>query len=450
MKITDTLEHLLRLLVTSDEEGVARQGGSTPRSEQQSDSAARPLPDWVRRINERPQPEVRSAPETSVPASQPPPPVVTHGDEPAPAEGTQPVTPALESLISWVQTQQPSATAVAVEEEPPVELLQAANVVAEPEPVVAAVPDYEPEPIVVEPAPVVVEPVVLEPVGVELVDAQPALVEPLGIEPVVEPTPRPEVESVFGEAPAPEHIREPEPVFVEASAPEHVREPGPMFVEASAPEHVSEPEPMLVEPSEPEHVPDPGPLLVEDSVLQPTPADALSSQSDDPVMPESVAVAAYDYDLAHMETAAYIVESLNLGFHLGSAVQRIAAAATQGSEGVPALREAEWLIERYIAILEKRPIGADLHLAAARLARSGDAIAGLKALADALDADVRADGEEPTEAEAEAEAEPEPEPEPGPEPSVMTVAESSSSGSSEHDLWGTGRIRQLSHDPPPA
>ncbi len=430
MKITDTLEHLLRLLVTSDEEGVARQGGSAPRSEQQSDSAARPLPDWVRRINERPQPEVRSAPETSVPPSQPPPPVVTQGDEPAPAEGTQPVTPALESLISWVQTQQPSATAVAVEEEPPVELPQAASVVAEPEPVVAAVPDYEPEPIVVEPAPVVVEPVVLEPVGVELVDAQPALVEPLGIEPVVEPTPRPEVESVFVEAPAPEHVSEPEPVLVEAAAPEHV----------------SEPEPVLVEPSEPEHVPDPGPLLVEDSVLQPTPADALFSRSDDPAMPESVAVAAYDYDLAHMETAAYIVESLNLGFHLGSAVQRIAAAATQGSEGVPALREAEWLIERYIAILEKRPIGADLHLAAARLARSGDAIAGLKALADALDADVRADGEEPTDAEAE----PGPEPGPEPEPSVMTIAESSSSGSSEHDLWGTGRIRQLSHDPPPA
>ena len=397
MKITDTLEHLLRLLVTSDEEGVAGQEGSTPKSDQQGDGAARPLPDWVRRINERPQPEVRAETQTSEPASQPAPPVATRGDEPAPAEGTQLVPGALESLISWVQTQQPSAAAVAVDEEPPVELPEAAHVVAEPQPFVEAVPDYEPEPIVVEPAPDVVEPVGMEPVGVELVDAQPAVVEPLGIEPVVEPTPRPERESV------------------------------------------------LVEASEPQHVPDPGHVLVEDSVPQPAPADALSSLSDDPVTSEGgVTVVPTDPDLAHMETAAYIVESLNLGFHLGSAVQRIAAGATQGSEGVPALREAAWLIERYIAILEKRPIGADLHLAAARLARSGDAIAGLKALADALDADVRADGEEPTEAESEPESESES------ESSAMSVADGSSSDSSEHDIWGTGRIRQLSHDPPPA
>jgi hypothetical protein len=92
-------------------------------------------------------------------------------------------------------------------------------------------------------------------------------------------------------------------------------------------------------------------------------------------------------DLGRLATAAQLAESLNLGFHLGSAVDRIAAAAAQGSEGVSVLREAGWLIERYIALLEKRPIGADLHLSAARLARTGDAIAGMKAIADALDVD---------------------------------------------------------------
>ena len=60
-------------------------------------------------------------------------------------------------------------------------------------------------------------------------------------------------------------------------------------------------------------------------------------------------------------------------------------AAGQGSEGIPALRQAAWLIERYVALLERRPIGADLHLSAVRLARTGDAITGLKALAAALD-----------------------------------------------------------------
>src|SRR5439155_1322963 len=229
------------------------------------------------------------------------------GEEPVPAEGTRPVPGALESLISWVQTEQPSAAAVA--EERPAEPPEAAHVVAEPEPVGVALSDYEPEPIVLEPTPVVVEPVVVEPVGVELVDAQPAVVEPLGIEPVVEPDPRPEVGSA------------------------------------------------LVESSE--------------------------------------------------------------------------------REGVPALREAAWLIERYIAILEKRPIGADLHLAAARLARSGDAIAGLKALADALDADVHGDDGEPHVEEDES------------EPPYVPVADVASPDGPEHDVLGTaGRIRGLSHDPP--
>jgi hypothetical protein len=91
-------------------------------------------------------------------------------------------------------------------------------------------------------------------------------------------------------------------------------------------------------------------------------------------------------DLVRLEATAGVVESLNLGFHLGSAVERIAAAAGQGSDGVPELHRAAWLIERYIALLERRPIGADLHLSAARLARTGDTITDLKTLAFALNA----------------------------------------------------------------
>ncbi len=135
--------------------------------------------------------------------------------------------------------------------------------------------------------------------------------------------------------------------------------------------------------SEPEHEPEPSVRLT-----PPEPEPTELPFEPEPVERETGAEASLvpvDHDLAHLETAANVAESLNLGFHLGAAVERIASASTQGSQGVPALREAAWLIERYIAIIEKRPLGADLHRSAARLARAGDAIAGLKALAETLD-----------------------------------------------------------------
>jgi hypothetical protein len=89
--------------------------------------------------------------------------------------------------------------------------------------------------------------------------------------------------------------------------------------------------------------------------------------------------------LAALQATSSIVERLGLGYHLGSAVERIAAGAGRGSAGAPALKEAVWLIERYVALLEGRPIGADLHASAARLARFGDALAELKAAAGADD-----------------------------------------------------------------
>jgi hypothetical protein len=51
-------------------------------------------------------------------------------------------------------------------------------------------------------------------------------------------------------------------------------------------------------------------------------------------------------DFTHLETGGAAAESLNL-YHLGS-VERVGAAARQGSAGVTPLREAAWLIELYI------------------------------------------------------------------------------------------------------
>ena len=104
------------------------------------------------------------------------------------------------------------------------------------------------------------------------------------------------------------------------------------------------------------------------------------------------ALALSDRDFSHLELAAGLAESHNLGYHLASAVDRIAAAAQAGSDGVPLLLDAVWLIERYVELIQRRPVGADIHLSSVRLARAGHAIAGIQALAETLDVEV----EQPT------------------------------------------------------
>ena len=89
--------------------------------------------------------------------------------------------------------------------------------------------------------------------------------------------------------------------------------------------------------------------------------------------------------LARLEAASDLAESLGLGFHLGGAVERIVRGASEGKTGLKALREASWLIERYIALVEQRPVGADLHAESVRLNRAGEAIAGLRAISAALE-----------------------------------------------------------------
>jgi hypothetical protein len=85
-----------------------------------------------------------------------------------------------------------------------------------------------------------------------------------------------------------------------------------------------------------------------------------------------------------LQASAELVESLGLSFHLGGALERIIAAATEGSGGTESLREAIWLLDRYITLLEQRPVGADIHRTSARLARTGEALAELRAVSDSL------------------------------------------------------------------
>lgn len=86
-----------------------------------------------------------------------------------------------------------------------------------------------------------------------------------------------------------------------------------------------------------------------------------------------------------VNVASELAESLGLGYHLGSALERITQGSQQGRAGIPALREAIWFIERYAEVLERRPIGADLHASSEKLRSHGEVIAGLRALSQELE-----------------------------------------------------------------
>jgi hypothetical protein len=130
--------------------------------------------------------------------------------------------------------------------------------------------------------------------------------------------------------------------------------------------------------------------------------------------------------LARLEAASGVAESLGLGFHLGAAVERIASGASRGRDGVDALREAAWLIERYVALVEQRPLGADLHASSVRLGRSGDAIVELRALTAELELrravrEALMEGGAPRADAPASEESPEKRPEPTPDPVSSSV-----------------------------
>jgi hypothetical protein len=127
-------------------------------------------------------------------------------------------------------------------------------------------------------------------------------------------------------------------------------------------------------------------------------------------------------ELASLEASAGAIENLGLGFHLGAAIERIAVAANQGSEGRVSLREAVWLIERYISLLELRPVGADLHASSLRLARTGETIAGLHEMKAKLASVLEPVAPSPTGPSTEGASEPEPHPEPEPVETGTVVA----------------------------
>jgi hypothetical protein len=90
--------------------------------------------------------------------------------------------------------------------------------------------------------------------------------------------------------------------------------------------------------------------------------------------------------IERVQAAAEVSESIGLGYHLGSAVERILVAADEGSSGREPLLEAVWFIERYVSIIENRPLGADIHAASMRLQSTTELIDSLRALAATTDA----------------------------------------------------------------
>jgi hypothetical protein len=120
-----------------------------------------------------------------------------------------------------------------------------------------------------------------------------------------------------------------------------------------------------------------------------------------------------------LETSTGAAESLDLGFHLGAAVERIALAAREGSEGALKLREAAWLIERYIGLLEQRPLGADLHASSARLAQARHTIDRLRELDPGVAAPTAAGGAAEEKLRHEQPARPRPAATPDPVPAAV-------------------------------
>jgi hypothetical protein len=131
--------------------------------------------------------------------------------------------------------------------------------------------------------------------------------------------------------------------------------------EAPAPEREGAPEPGPDESAETEGPPG------EPPAAEPPPVPALRAET-----------------RLRLQASAELVETLGLSFHLGGAIERIIVAATHGSDGTESLREAIWLLDRYITLLEQRPVGADIHRTSVQLARTGEALAELRAVSDSL------------------------------------------------------------------
>jgi hypothetical protein len=337
--------------------------------------------------------------------------------EPQPVQ-PEPATPSLASYLGLKEKEPEQPAAVE-----PVEVRETEPVVPEPVEVVA----HEPEVVTHEPEVVAAEPEVVVPEAVEPEPAPAAESEeedrPWWLMPREEPAPPEAVEQEPEEAPAAESEEEDRPWWLmpreEPAPPEAVeQEPEEAPIPSAEVESVAEapvetPEVSDVAPKpwwiQDEPVETAEPAVEEDLAEAPVSEAADDEQArvaalePSELAPVSTSVSTLlAKDLARLEATASLAEAAGLGFHLGSAVERIAAAGAEGTDGLPALKQAVWLIERYIALVERRPIGADVHASAARLARTGEAIARLKAIAAALDSALVAD----------AEAEPEPDVEP--------------------------------------
>jgi hypothetical protein len=362
MKITEALDQLLRARTTqeSEEKEAAPDGSGTgvpaaaSGARVAADASGRPLPEWVRRGQSRPETPAEPAPAAS--AAEPVA-VVETAPEPAPdtASAARPVT-------APVAVAEPVAAAETASQP-----TQAEPVQAEPVPTPEAVAAGEPAASQQE----------------EQVLQGDAVAPP--VDGTIESTVQGSAENGTGaQAPA-----EPQADVQAPVAPEPVSKPEP--------EPVSGPRRAVAAPD----------FTLESNAAEQPRADApatggwpsvastdvagedVERHAEAPEPRETAPAVTSGFsgegDLRRLEATAELAETLNLGYHLGAAVERIATAADRGSEGAASLREAAWLIERYVQLMEARPIGADLHASGARLARVGVAIDELKALAAALD-----------------------------------------------------------------
>jgi hypothetical protein len=382
MKITEALDQLLRARTTqeSEEKKAAPDGSGTgvpaaaSGARVAADASGRPLPEWVRRGQAKPEAPAEPAP--AAPATEP----VAAAETP-----TEPATEAVPEPVAVAETATEPATVTASGSEP----VAAREAVSEPVAVAeTAARPTQAEPAQAEPA-AAPEPVAASDAAVSEQEAQAP--QPETVAPPVESTLQstfengtgaqtpvePQAEQADGQA-AP---GAPEPLSASEPEPESATEPEPVV---AAPDFTLEP--YAAEQSRADVPADGGWPSVESSDV--TGEDVkLHAEAPEPreTAPAVTSGFSGEGDLRRLEATAELAETLNLGYHLGAAVERIATAADRGSQGAASLREAAWLIERYVQIMEARPIGADLHASGARLARAGVAIDELKALAAALD-----------------------------------------------------------------
>lgn len=220
------------------------------------------------------------------------------------------------------------------------------------------------------------------------VPVPPAVAAPLPAPPDIVPAPYEWDAPATEETPAHSSSDAPPSPLREPAAPAGVGEPPVALWEPAAlDDPVVDVEPPLVAEEPPAPAPHTVPIEPEAGVTPEAPAAAPDPDAAEvPARPVPELPPVAEVGFEQLEATATIVESLGLGYHLGSAIERIVLSETRGVEGLPSLREAIWLIERHIELAKGSADAEALATIRGRLVRNGDVIAGLQALSVAVDA----------------------------------------------------------------